>query len=202
MYIVGYIDDENVMINDYIKRLSRREIELKIAPVGDMYCIKKWIIDENIESMMIDYRLGEQYGFNGTDLFTFLDDELPGFPCIILTSYTDSSIQENRVVQNCIFDRNNLDSRDEKFDQFCEMLKQSTEVFKNNLIKYKSKFEELYNKKIDDTISMEEEEELLSVYKILRSYGEVDDISSQMLTTRLSSSIDDLLKKIDDLLDE
>lgn len=200
MYTVGYIDDENDVLSDYVKRLSRRDIEMKIAPKGDMENIKKWIVAEHIECMMIDYQLSGQYNFVGTELFSYLNDELPGLPCIILTSYTDSSVNENKVVQNCIFDRSKMDKTGEEFEEFCSVIKQSTEVFKNNLSKYKQKYEMLYQKKVNGDISPEEEEELLTVFKILRSYGEVDDISSQLLTTKVSSTLEIVLEKLDDLL--
>ncbi|MDD3416277.1 MAG: chemotaxis protein [Lachnospiraceae bacterium] len=200
MYTVGYIDDENDVLSDYIKRLSRRDIEMKIAPKGNMETIKKWIVEEHIECMMIDYQLGGQYSFVGTELFSYLNDELPGLPCMILTSYTDSSVNENKVVQNCIFDRSKMDKSGDEFEEFCGVIKQSTEVFKNNLSKYKLKYDMLYLKKVDGSILPQEEEELLSVFKILRSYGEVDDISSQLLTTKVSSTLDSVLEKLDDLL--
>lgn len=200
MHIVGYIDDENDLISDYVKRLKRRDIELLVAPQGDMLSIKKWIVDSNVECMIIDYQLKAQYDFVGTELFSYLYDELPGLPCIILTSFTDSSVNEKMVVKNCIFDRSVMDKTDVAFDDFCDMLKQSTEVFRSNKNKYVLKYNELYGKKSNGTISTPEEEELLSLFKILRSYGEVDDISSQLLTTKLNASIDAILGKLDELL--
>ena len=202
MYIVGYIDDESDELNDYIKRLSRRDIELKVAPVGELQQIKQWIIEEHIACMIIDYRLQRKYGFVGTELFEYLNDELPGLPCIILTSYTESSASENKVVQNCIMDRSIMDSDEMDFSTFCDTLKQSTKVFSNNLNKYKQKFESLYHKKTDGSITSEEEEELISVFRILRSYGEIDDISAELLTTKISKSIDNVLEKLDKLLEK
>lgn len=200
MYTIGYIDDENDLISDYIKRLKRRDIDLQIAPVGDMSMIKKWIADNNIECMIIDYQLKAEYSFVGTELFSYLSDELPGLPCIILTSFTDSSVNENMVVKNCIVDRSIMDKNGSEFDEFCEMLKQSTEVFKTNKNKYATKYNALYQKRLDGTISTEEEEELLSVFKILRAYGEVDDISSQLLTTKVDVALEAVLGKLDELL--
>ncbi len=202
MYIVGYIDDESDELNDYIKRLSRRDIELKVAPVGGLQQIKQWIIEEHIACMIIDYRLQRKYDFVGTELFEYLNDELPGLPCIILTSYTESSASENKVVQNCIMDRSIMDSDEMDFSTFCDTLKQSTKVFSNNLNKYKQKFESLYHKKTDGSITSEEEEELMSVFRILRSYGEIDDISAELLTTKISKSIDNVLEKLDKLLEK
>ena len=202
MCIVGYIDDESDELNDYIKRLSRRDIELKVAPVGELQQIKQWIIEEHIACMIIDYRLQRKYGFVGTELFEYLNDELPGLPCIILTSYTESSASENKVVQNCIMDRSIMDSDEMDFSTFCDTLKQSTKVFSNNLNKYKQKFESLYHKKTDGSITSEEEEELMSVFRILKSYGEIDDISAELLTTKISKSIDNVLEKLDKLLEK
>lgn len=202
MYIVGYIDDESDELNDYIKRLSRRDIELKVAPVGELQQIKQWIVEEHIACMIIDYRLERKYDFVGTELFEYLNDELPGLPCIILTSYTESSASENKVVQNCIIDRSIMDSDEMNFSTFCDTLKQSTKVFSNNLNKYKQKFESLYRKKTDGSITVEEEEELMSVFRILRSYGEIDDISAELLTTKISKSIDNVLEKLDKLLEK
>lgn len=202
MYRVGYIDDENDLISDYVKRLQRRDIALIVAPVGDMAAIKKWIVDTNIECMLIDYQLKAAYDYVGTELFSYLYDELPGLPCIILTSYTDSSVNENTVVKNCIVDRSVLDKSGTEFDEFCDMLKQSTEVFKTNKNKYISKYNELYKKKSEGSIMPEEEEELLSVFKILRAYGEVDDISSQFLKTKVDFALDAVLGKLDELLNK
>ena len=202
MYRVGYIDDENDLISDYIKRLERRDIELMVAPVGDMAAVKKWIVDSNIECMLIDYQLKAGYDFVGTELFSYLYDELPGLPCIILTSYTDSSVSENMVVKNCIVDRSVMDKSGTEFDEFCDILKQSTEVFKTNKNKYISKYTELYKKKEDGSILPEEEEELLTVFKILKAYGEVDDISAQLLTTKVDAALDAVLGKLDELLNK
>ena len=202
MYKVGYIDDENDLTPDYIKRLKRRDIELVLAPVGDMAVIKKWIVDTNIECMLIDYQLKAGYDFLGTELFSYLNDELPGLPCIILTSFTDSSVSENMVVKNCIIDRSIMDKTGTEFDEFCDLLKQSTEVFKTNKNKYMSKFTELYKKKEEGNILPAEEEELLKVFKILKAYGEVDDISAQMLTTKVDAALDAVLGKLDELLNK
>lgn len=202
MYTIGYIDDENDLISDYVKRLKRRDIELLVAPVGDMSVIKQWIVDNNIECMIIDYQLKAEYNFVGTELFSYLADELPGLPCIVLTSFTDSSVNENMVVKNCIIDRSIMDKSGPEFDEFCEMLKQSTEVFKTNKNKYASKYNALYQKRLEGTILPEEEEELLSVFKILKAYGEVDDISAQLLTTKVDMALDAVLGKLDELLNK
>ena len=96
---------------------------------------------------MIDYQLSAKYDFNGTELAFFLDDVLHGFPYLILTSYSEDSIEEKLVVENCIVDRTVMGSNEDKFNDFCEQLKQITEVFDNTMNKYKKKYEYLLKKK-------------------------------------------------------
>lgn len=125
-YTARLIGRENV------SKLDGAVIELIVAPASDMPAIKKWIVDTNIECMFIDYQLKAGYDYVGTELFSYLYDELPGLPCIILTSYTDSSVNEKKVVKNCIVERSVMDKSGSEFDEFCDMVKQSTEVFKTN----------------------------------------------------------------------
>ena len=47
---------------------------------------------------------------------------------------------------------------------------------------------------------MEEEEELMDVFRILKAYGEVDEIPDEMMKSSLSNQIDSILGKLDDLL--
>ena len=90
----------------------------------------------------------------------------------------------------------------EEFEEFCDMLKQAAEVFKTSKSKYFEKYNALYQKHVDGTILPEEEEELQAVFKILRAYGDVDDISSQFLTTKVDQALDAVLGKLDKLLNK
>lgn len=200
MYRIGIVDDTEELLEDYIKRLKRNDIELLVAPEGDMKTIKKWIVQEHLKCLLIDYQLSVKYDFNGTELAFYLDDVLQGFPYLILTSYSEDSIEEKLVVENCIIDRSVMDSNEEKFHSFCAQLKQITEVFDNIMDKYKNKYEMLLKQKQEEKLNAEDEEELMDVYRILRSYDEVDDIPVEMLKSSLSGQIDEVLQKLDALL--
>lgn len=202
MYRVGLIDDENDMVNDYIRRLKRRDIELLVAPDGTKEDIKLWIVKNEIKCMLVDYKLMVKYDFKGTDLVSYLNDELQGFPCLMLTSYPGSSVEENKVVRNCIIDKSAMDSDGESFVEFCETLIQSTEVFDKNIEKYTEKYERLLKKKENNEITLEEEDELQDVFRILKAYGLVDDIPAEMLKSELSNRLDEVLSKLDNLLNE
>ena len=58
---------------------------------------------------------------------------MQGMPYLILTSYREDSIDEKIVVKNAICDRNVMDKTGDEFNDFCELLKQMTEVFDNTL---------------------------------------------------------------------
>ena len=105
-------------------------------------------------------------------------------------------MSENTVVSKCIIDRSILDKTGEEFEEFCDMLK----VFKTSKSKYFEKYNALYQKHVDGTILPEEE--LQAVFKILRAYGDVDDISSQFLTTKVDQALDAVLGKLDKLLNK
>jgi DNA-binding NtrC family response regulator len=199
MYRIGFIDDDHSLIRDYEKRLNRHHIELMVAPDGTMDIIKEWIVVNEIKCVLIDYQLGMKYDFNGTELVTYLNDQLKGLPCMILTSYPDDSVSENRVVKNCIFDRSIMDSNVE-FENFCSTLIQATKVFDENIKRYQEEYQQLMDKKEKSGLDLQEEEDFVALYRILRSYGEVDDIPAEMLKSQLNSQLDSILQKLDDML--
>ena len=80
MYRIGIVDDTEELLDDYAKRLRRSNIELLVAPEGTKEDIKRWIVQERVKCLLIDYQLSAKYDFNGTELAFFLDDVLHGFP--------------------------------------------------------------------------------------------------------------------------
>lgn len=196
MYRIGIIDDTDEIMEDYVKRLRRMDIELLVAPEGSMDDIRRWIVNQQVKCMLIDYQLTSKYDYNGTDLAFYLDDALQGLPYLILTSYPEDSVDEKLVVKNAIVDRSIMDRNEDEFLDFCDQLKQMTEVYDNTIKKYKEKYEILLKKRQENKLSLEEEEELMDIYRILKSYGEVDEIPAEMLKSSLSSQMDLLLGKL------
>lgn len=200
MYKVGIIDDTDELLDDYKVRLKRKAIELVVAPEGSMENIKEWIVQEQIKCILIDYQLSSKYDFNGTELAFYLEDTLQGMPYLILTSYPEDSVDEKLVVKNAICDRSVMDKTGDEFNDFCEQLKQMTEVFDNTLKKYKEKYEKILKEKQERKLSVEEEEELMDVFRILKAYREVDEVPAEMLKSSFSGQIDLVLSQLDALL--
>ena len=200
MYRIGMVEDSEVLLDDYIKRMRREELELLIAPEGNMEAVKNWIIKEHIKCLLIDHQLSSKYDFNGTEFAFYLKDKLPGFPYLIMTSYPEDSVDEKLVVKNAIYDRKILGAHEEEFTEFCEQLKQMTEVYDNTVQRYKERYEALLEKKNSESMTGGEEEELKKVFNILKADGEVDEVTSAMLESGLSERVDKLLGELDRLL--
>ena len=200
MYKVGIVDDTDELLDDYKVRLKREAIELIVAPEGSMGDIKEWIVQEKIKSILIDYQLSSKYDFNGTELEFYLEDALQGMPYLILTSYPKDSVDEKIVVKNAICDRSIMDKTGDEFNDFCDQLKQMTEVFDNTLKKYKEKYEKILKEKQKRNLSVKEEEELMDIFRILKAYREVDEVPAEMLKSSFSGQIDLVLNQLDTLL--
>lgn len=200
MYKVGIVDDTDELLDDYKVRLKREAIELIVAPEGSMGDIKEWIVQEKIKSILIDYQLSSKYDFNGTELAFYLEDALQGMPYLILTSYPKDSVDEKIVVKNAICDRSIMDKTGDEFNDFCDQLKQMTEVFDNTLKKYKEKYEKILKEKQKRNLSVKEEEELMDIFRILKAYREVDEGPAEMLKSSFSGQIDLVLNQLDTLL--
>ncbi|MEI3522549.1 MAG: hypothetical protein V8Q40_16760 [Anaerosacchariphilus sp.] len=113
-----------------------------------MEAVKNWIIQEHIKCLLIDYQLSSKYDFNGTEFAFYLKDKLPGFPYLFMTSYPEDSVDEKLVVKNAIYDRKILDAHEEEFTEFCEQLKQMTEVYDNTVQSIRNDMKHCLRKRI------------------------------------------------------
>ncbi len=205
MYKVGFIDDDKSLINDYKIRLRRKDIELLfVEEMQSMENVMKWILDNGIKCMLVDYKLTEAYDFNGTELVAYINSELPDLPCIILTNYCDDGIGENLVIKNLFIERESLDADIDSpgFENLVNTFKQAVDVFDNRLKRHQSEFERLKSKKDKNDINSSEEERLIELFKILRAYNEVDDLPTELLTTNASKKMSDILESLDRLIDK
>lgn len=201
MYIVGYVDDDRNSYEDYVIRLKRRDIDLKYPDdCINMEQILNWILSNSIKCLIVDYKLNKKFKFLGTELVAYINIKIPDLPCLILTNYPEESIADNMVISNLIEDRDILSSDD--IEGFVSKIKQAVNVFDNRLNNYIHEYKILYDKKNSSSISAMEEERFIELYKLLRSYGEVDELPTQMMNSELSQKIDEILGSINKLVSE
>lgn len=205
MFKVGFIDDDQTIINDYKIRLKRKGIDLySVENCSTKQNVIDWILKNEIKCMLVDYKLRGAYDFNGTQLVAFINSELPDLPCVILSNYCESGKEENLVIENLFIDRDVLaaDFDSNEFEQFINTLKQAVEVFDNRLKLHLAEYEEIKIKKEKNSITAREEERLVDLFKILRAYNEVDDLPAELLTTNATKKMSDILQSLNELIDK
>ncbi|WP_028532320.1 hypothetical protein [Paenibacillus sp. UNC217MF] len=196
MYKVGYVDDDINAYKDYKIRLKRQGIDLQfVENCISLDEILNWVLMNSIECLIVDHKLTAKYAFQGTKVVAYINNQLPDLPCIILTNYPEDSTGENLVVKNLIFDRNIMSGDD--ITEICDTIKQAAQVFRNRLSIHLREYSELHQKRSLNSISADEEERFLALYRVLRSYGEVDDIPTELLKPGTNKKIDDLMEKLD-----
>ena len=199
MYRIGFIDDDRDSYEDYQVRLERKDIEL-LYPDGitEMPEIIEWLLSNGIKCFIIDYKLKNKFKFLGTELIAYINARVPDLPCLILTNYPEESMRENLVIINLIEDRNVLAADD--IEEFVRKIKQAVDVFENRLHKYYINYEELLKAKKNGSISAIEEEQFINLYKLLRAYGEIDDLPIQLLSSEVNQKIDEILGRVNILV--
>lgn len=200
MYKVAFVDDDSSAFPDYQKRLSRKGIELYFVDnCTSLEDIVEWVMKNCIECLLVDHKLTAKYAFQGTNVVAYINNQLPDLPCIILTNYPKDSEGDNLVMKNLILDRNIMSADD--ISPFAEIVKQSAEVFRNRLKIHLDEYELLIEKKRNSQILAIEEERFLHLYKLLRAYGEVDDVAVELLKTDVDKKIDTLIERLDHYID-
>ena len=201
MYRIGFIDDDRDSYEDYQVRLARKKIEL-LYPDGitEMPEILEWLLSNGIKCFIIDYKLNNKFKFLGTELITYINLKVPDLPCLILTNYPEESINENLVIINLIEDRNVLAADD--IEEFVKKIKQAVDVFETRLHRYHIDYEILLKAKKNGSISAIEEEQFIDLYKLLRAYGEIDDLPIQLLSSEVNQKIDEILGRVNVLVEE
>lgn len=205
MHKIGFIDDDNSLNDVYAKRLRRKGIDLCfVENCVTMQDVVSWILDNRIKCMIVDYQLMTQYNFKGTDLVAFINAELPDLQCVILTNYKDTGIEENLVIKNLFYERSIFEQgmETEEFKEFIYTLKQATAIFDNRLKRHLKTYEDLKAQKDNGTIRAIDEERMINTYKLLRAYGEVDDIPAELITSSVSKQMESILQSLNELIDK
>lgn len=184
MIKVGYIDDVLDQVENYERKLRRFQIELIPFEVGTQKAdYIEQIYKNQVEVLLIDYKMASTIGFNGSALISYINDEIPDMTCFILTSAERTHITDKLVIDNQIYSKEIFDTeaddpdRTEQFQKFVEQLKNCAEVYQSRRKLKCKEYEELLDKKKSRVLSVPEEEEFCRLYHALSSYGMVEKLS-------------------------
>ncbi len=191
---VGLIDDIKDEYEDYKYRLELRDIELLYMDYKTSYEeILDWILDNRIEVLLIDYKLDLLYEFNGSELFQFINNNIPDLQCMLFTS----NPEDDDLVMKMLKVNKNVFNSDSKFNDFVDMLKQASRVFNNRQQETVKEYKILLERKQQGSISAEEEKKFVDLYRRLVSYGFIEKIPERLLKSDFEKAIDDLIKDVE-----
>lgn len=134
MYRVGYIDDEEININNFkIDSINELEV-IKIELDENVDELVYNLLDSNLDGVVIDHCLNissSKIHYTGVEILNRLEKEILDFPVVILTAYEDSAENENNIESFKVYDKELYNSNPERFIR----------KFKNQIKNYKYKIQ-------------------------------------------------------------
>lgn len=201
-YRVGYIDDKPTQYENYARKLRRRFEDMELVLLKGCKTKQEFldkIYEEQIDVLLIDYKMVQTYGFNGTTLINYINDQVRDLECFILTAVDTKQIDDGLVASRnqkskSIFDTEGDDKEKvEQFDEFIFLLRESADVFRIRREHKVEQYRELLKKKKQGKLGIEEDE-FLRLYKVLSSYGMVEKLPDTILSSEFEEKLDALLE--------
>lgn len=209
MYRIGYIDDQPVQYDNFRKKIRRRFSDVDLILLDECTTREEFlnrIYEEKVDVLLIDYKMASSYGFNGSALINYINDQIRDLECFILTGVERDKVEDGLVAERnryskTIFDTEGDDEEKvQKFNKFIEVLIQSANVFRVRRKQKKEQYQKLFEKRKQGNLTAEEEEEYLRLYKVLASYGMIEELPENVLTVDFEKKLDYLLKIGDSIL--
>lgn len=210
MYNIGYIDDNPSLYTTYEKKLKRRDRDVELILIEGCKTKAEFvekIYEKQIEVLLIDYKMASTFGFNGTTLISYINDQIRDLECFILTAVDNEQISDGLVASRNIYAKTVFDTEGDDPEKvsalmkFIKTLKESAEVFKKRREQKIDEYKALLKKRNEGNLGAEEEE-FLRLYKVLSSYGMVEKLPDTLLNLEFEQKLNDLLKIGNKILDE
>ena len=210
MYNIGYIDDNPSLYTTYEKKLKRRDQDVELILIEGCKTKAEFVeklYEKQIEVLLIDYKMASTFGFNGTTLISYINDQIRDLECFILTAVGNEQISDGLVASRNIFAKTVFDTEGDDPEkvsalmEFIKTLKESADVFKKRREQKIDEYKALLKKRNEGNLGAEEEE-FLRLYKVLSSYGMVEKLPDTLLNLEFEQKLNDLLKIGNKILDE
>lgn len=202
MYRIGYIDDEPTQYPNFAKKIQRRYRDMGLILLEECATKKEFvekIYETQVDTLLIDYKMVKAYGFNGTTLISYINDQIRDLECFILTAVDTEQIDDGLVAARNRFSKTIFDTEADdpqklkELDAFIAMLRESADVFQKRREQKVGRYKELLGRKKSNKLGADEDE-FLELYKILSSYGMVEKLPDTMLSSGFEQTLDHLLK--------
>lgn len=139
-----------------------------------------------------------QYDFCGSQLMQYINNAIPDLQCVLFTSNT---VEDDLVMDRLKIDKSVFNTDGKEYLEFIDIIKQAVHVFEKRKKIVEEEYLRLKDKKEKNKITALEEEELAKYYKILSSYGIVEKIPQEMLSTTVEKKIDKLINEVEEYLE-
>lgn len=211
MYKIGYIDDQPTQYDNYRKKIRRRFPNVDLILFDNCTTREEFlerIYEEQADVLLIDYKMASTYGFNGSTLINYINDQMRDLECFILTGVDQDKVDDGLVAERNRYSKDIFDTEGDdeekisRFYNFIGVLIQSADVFRNRREQKKEEYLRLYEKRKQGELSLKEEEEYLRLYKVLSSYGMIESLPEEVLTGEFEEKLDHLLKVGDAILEK
>lgn len=209
MYRIGYIDDEPKQYEKFAKKLQRRFKDVELILLDQCKTKEEFvekIYEQQIEVLLVDYKMAKTFGFNGSTLISYINDQIRDLECFVLTAVDRGSIKDGLVAYRNIQSKSIFDTeaddkkRLEELASFVDVLKESADVFKTRRELKRAEYLKLFEKRKQGYLPMQEEEEYLRLYKVLSSYGMIERLPKSVLTSKFEEDLESLLQVGDTIL--
>jgi len=211
MYRIGYIDDQATQFRIYKKKIDRRFPDVELIFLENCTTKEQFldkIYEERIEVLLVDYKMAATFGFNGSTLINYINDQMRDLECFIMTavdqdSISDGLIATRNIKSKTIFDTEADDEqRVKELNEFIDVLRESARVFKTRSEQKKKEYIKLFEKRQKGQLTMNEEEEYRRLYKVLSSYGLIEKLPDEVLTYKFEQDLNELIKCGERILEE
>lgn len=207
---IGIIDDDKNQAEDFVIILESEGVDAEIFSMEfTPDNILNWISEKHIDCILVDYKLAEKTNERGTEIIYKIEEIVPDFPAVLLTSYPEGAratyLVNNAFIYNkTIMEITSNDTEElREFDQFIETINGSIKVYKERMGKREQRYEELLRRKSNKAVdlSSKEREEFISLHRLLKGLGYIEEISSELIEGQVEGKIDLLISKLDNLLE-
>ena len=194
---VALIDDVEEQHEKYKVMLEKKGIELIFMEfIPDYPAIIEWLLDNQIEFVLVDYKLNTKYQFQGSQLIQQINNAIPDLQCVLFTSNTSD---DDLVMDNLKVDKSIFYNDPEKYNKFIEMIKQAKRIFRNRQQNTLEDYNKLLKK---EKLTALEEEQKANLYKRLVSYGLVEPIAEELMETKVEQKMDKLIQTIEKYIED
>jgi len=208
---LGIIDEDESEVKEFYRFFEEAFEPIKIELINDKQEIIQNITNEQIDAVVIDYKLmehGASLTFNGNELLQELNDRLYNFPAFIMTNYPPDArnhrIDPFRIVSKEYMQPDENKPKYKEGQELIKTIKTLIKNYKDDLAEKEKRLLELINKrKREGKLSDSEEEEMVELDTSLeKSINMRGRLPKKWKGAEEISKLDELINDTQELIDE